>query len=290
MRIRNVVDGARQFIDGYSDSQTRGTSRAHFFSHRRHLQVIKGRACDVQRVSGRSTSGVWSNSSPSASGYSRHSSISRKGHTMIGLVSGVASFILGIVVLWGWLMDYNEIISISPDWVSMKPVTAIGFFLSGVVLMFSYLHKVRWADLIVSGASFILIHISIATFLGSYYGMPDGISQIFINSFNDNHMSVAQGIPSLATLLSFLLVGISGIMRLFEWVTPVRCAGIVVLLISCIAIIGYGAGMPSLYFYKENVSTAMAFHAALGFFVLSSGLIFIDDRKWGHGNHGKKTS
>lgn len=59
---------------------------------------------------------------------------------------GVASVLLGLVVLGAWVFDVDAITSIKPDWATMKPNTALGFVFAGAALCLMQLRtRSAWA-------------------------------------------------------------------------------------------------------------------------------------------------
>lgn len=50
---------------------------------------------------------------------------------------GILTIFVGGMVLVGWTFDITLLKSIRPDWVSMKPNTAIGFVLTGFAILFA---------------------------------------------------------------------------------------------------------------------------------------------------------
>ena len=48
---------------------------------------------------------------------------------------GVALAFIGVSVLVGWAFDIRALKTINPDWITMKPLTAVAFVMLGVVLL-----------------------------------------------------------------------------------------------------------------------------------------------------------
>src|SRR3990172_10710433 len=77
-------------------------------------------------------------------------------------------------------------------------------------------------------------------------------------------------------MVNFILIIVAGMFTFYEsrlrkLITPI---GYLVLTIGIIAIIGYVVNQPTLYYYIDNVSSAMAIHTAILFVLLGIALIF----------------
>ena len=51
--------------------------------------------------------------------------------------AGVLALVVGALVLVGWAFNINALKSILPEWVAMKPNTAVAFLLSGIAVLLS---------------------------------------------------------------------------------------------------------------------------------------------------------
>jgi len=173
---------------------------------------------------------------------------------------------LGLAVLAGWQFGWESITNFwSP--VSMKPTTAIGFLLTGIMFLCMSVRKYGITEYILSWSS-MSVWALMAIILGeSIYDVDVGITGLFITDKVDAILdSICPGEPSLMTCVSFLVTSTLGLLWIFtskqqhKPILPWCIFGI-----GTLPIIGYVINNPLLYYHVEGMSTAMAFHTAVGF-------------------------
>jgi hypothetical protein len=181
-------------------------------------------------------------------------------HLLLAVVAA-----LSVTVMLGWILNIHALQSVLPGQVTMKFTTALMFFIS---------------VLIVLGAGKIISDHKPTPYLLAVI-MPLAIVQIFIAvqaetvmlpfaEQDDAIKSVAPGVPSLGTMVSFLLISLAGIVA-YATGNPKKVLGVIgpaVAGVGVVALAGYALDLPALYYFVENVSTAMAIHTALGFVLL----------------------
>ncbi len=191
--------------------------------------------------------------------------------------------ILAIFVMFGWFFDVTFLKSISPNWVSMKFITAICFVLSGVVLYLSSekngtLHD--WKDLLLAYTDYVLLLIVSGLGLSIFFGTSTGLEELFVREPPGAFYTSLPGRPALFTLIAFLLVGAGGLFTLigkhYCRRLPIIEGGLLIL-IGSVATTGYVINFPP-FFYKFSIdSTAMALHTAILFILLGIGFLSIRD-------------
>ncbi|MBI4131974.1 MAG: HAMP domain-containing histidine kinase, partial [Nitrosarchaeum sp.] len=188
------------------------------------------------------------------------------------------SICIGLIVCIGWILDIPSLKSIIPNEVTMKFSTSISFIFSGLTIYFISRYnegKTGIAQIVVPVSSFI-VFLFMATLLTAYiFGITSGIEQLFIRENSDAVKTSHAGMPSFPTTVNFILIIVAGIFafsesRLKKWVTPI---GYVISTIGIIAIVGYVVNQPALYYYIDNVSSAMAIHTSILFVILGIALI-----------------
>ena len=199
-----------------------------------------------------------------------------------GTVSKVLSIIVilvGFSVMVGWWFHIPILTSILPHWVTMKFSTALSFVLSGIIVFVNsrYIFKESGLlQLILLATSFMVLLLMSSLLLSSISGISTGIEEFFVQEDSKSVKTVGLGRPSLGTMVSFVLIAISGVAVLLE-VTQVRGVlsniGYIVTVLGSFAIIGYLIDLPILYFYHEEYSTGMAFHTAILFVLLGFSLV-----------------
>ncbi len=187
------------------------------------------------------------------------------------------SICIGLIVCIGWLLDIPILKSIIPNAVTMKFSTSISFIFSGIAIYFLSKYtegKTNIAKIVIPISS-LVVFLFMTTLLTAYiFGKTSGIEQLFIKESSDAIKTSLPGMPSFATIVNFILI-IVGIFAFFEsrlkkLFTPI---GYAISTIGIISIIGYGVNQPILYYYIDNVSSAMAIHTSFLFTSLGIALI-----------------
>ena len=199
------------------------------------------------------------------------------------------SICIGLIVCIGWLLDIPILKSIIPNAVTMKFSTSISFIFSGIAIYFLSKYtegKTNIAKIVIPISS-LVVFLFMTTLLTAYiFGKTSGIEQLFIKESSDAIKTSLPGMPSFATIVNFILI-IVGIFTFFEsrlkkLFTPI---GYAISTIGIISIIGYVVNQPILYYYIDNVSTAMAIHTS--FLFTSLGIALILSRNNITVQHGK---
>jgi len=157
--------------------------------------------------------------------------------------------IMSALVMFGWSVGHERIVSFKTGWVTMKFVTALCFFLVGLCMKLRS-GKTRY---IIMG--FILSIVGITTL--SVFVTPILNPFVFEDMYAIN--SIKADFPSWATILCFVLFVIG---ELFD---IRKQTGWSIIVVAAVAMAGYFFDIHWLYFNVPHVSTAMAFHTALLF-------------------------
>ena len=187
------------------------------------------------------------------------------------------SICIGLIVCIGWLLDIPILKSIIPNAVTMKFSTSISFIFSGIAIYFlsKYTEGKTSIAKIMIPISSLVVFLFMTTLLTAYiFGKTSGIEQLFIKESSDAIKTSLPGMPSFATIVNFILIIVSIFAffesRLKKLFTPI---GYAISTIGIISIIGYVVNQPILYYYIDNVSTAMAIHTSFLFTSLGIALI-----------------
>lgn len=184
----------------------------------------------------------------------------------------------GLAVMAGWIFDIVIIKSIGPAFVSMKFSTAFAFVVSGTSLYFLVRARegeFEKAQVALSISSFVLVILMGLLFFSALFGIETGIENLFVHDPGDAK-SVVPGIPSVPTMINFLLIALAGIITIVNPAGPppkLKAIGVMVGVIGAIAVAGYIFNAPLLYYYIADVNSAMALHTALLFVALGTGLL-----------------
>lgn len=202
--------------------------------------------------------------------WSRNNTITR--------ILALTIIIVAIIITTGWIFDIKELHSPGGT-VSMKFSTAISFVFSGITLY--YVTRIRegkfglaFISIIASG---FVISLFMATILvSSFSGIYTGMENLFVKEVKESAVQTTiPGRPSIATMIDFILIILVGVFVLSD--SPklqkyLNKISITIAIIGGIAVVGYAVKFPLLYYYYENISTAMAIHTSILFVLFGVGM------------------
>lgn len=201
-------------------------------------------------------------------------------------IAKLLSFVItlgGAIVMAGWILEIEALKSILPFWVTMKFLTALSFFLSGIILYFVAYNTEGGSvlnQIMIAISSILILFFMLNLLLATLFNFSTGIEDLFVHELRDAVKTTLPGRPSIGTMINFTLVSIAGLTSLFEvkkFNHKIYIIGIIVLIIGSIAVLGYIASIPLLYYTITGYSTAMALHTAILFML--AGIGFINCRK-----------
>jgi signal transduction histidine kinase len=191
--------------------------------------------------------------------------------------ASIFSILIGIIVITGWVFKIPALMSIVPDYASMKFNTALFFLFSGIIGLTLYSRK---GKLIICLLSTFLIIFSFFSLLQDIVNIDFRIDQLFIT---DNIALVlgekSPGRPSPVTSLCFSILGISLLLNLKQdniLRKLQQCLLHTISFLAFIAILGYLFNVPILY--KLSFFTSMAIHTSIGLFFISIGLSYLNPK------------
>lgn len=201
--------------------------------------------------------------------------------TIARILAGIVT-LGGLVVMFGWFSNIPILTSILPQWVTMKFITAFSFFLSGLTLSFIIeISEGRRAlsKIVIPITSFLILILMATLLISVSTGVRSGIEELFVKEAANAVKTTTLGMPSVGTMISFILMAIAGILSMFNFnkiKNYLKTTGIAIGIFAILAILGYMINVPLLYYTVEGLSTAMAFHTALFFLLLGIGLTMIE--------------
>ena len=182
---------------------------------------------------------------------------------LLARISSALVMLAGLVVLFGWWAGYDALTRVIPGAVTMKITTAIGFLFAGVAYSLMALRRHGpWIDGVASSSILCLGAIMLSHLWSSVSGNPFAFAHEETNAVQ----SVAPGVPSVCTMVLFLVTAMGGLAWMATRYRVTEWAGRLLILAGSTAIVGYVAGFAPLYCYFDG-SSAMAVHTA-GLFVL----------------------
>ncbi|MDP2144632.1 MAG: PAS domain S-box protein [Gallionella sp.] len=190
--------------------------------------------------------------------------------------AGLFGAFIGLLVLFGWLRDIQELKSVAPHWVAMKANTALGFVLSGLALWLKADDTVRlgasWSVLrkTLAGTVFLIGALSLLEYL---FAVDLGIDQWLFHEPAGAIGTLAPGRMAPASALGFMLLGSALLMSGKTARSRLR--------ISMLAVLTALPALASVLIYLYDTDNAyglgyflqLAVHTALAFFVLALGLL-----------------
>ena len=193
------------------------------------------------------------------------------------LLTATLSMIVGLLVIFGWLLDIEILKSIVHGLASMKFNSAVCFLLlGGSIWLFvtPAKYNLTYSKLLSS----LILLIAGTTFFADIFYYNIAIDQLFVK----DHISLLQGNPfpgrmSISASLCFILLAIS-LFNLNSKSSLIRNSVQYILhfstLISFIAILGYLYDVPG--FYTLSFLSSMALHTAVTFFFVSISVSLIN--------------
>jgi PAS domain S-box-containing protein len=191
-------------------------------------------------------------------------------------VAGIVAMFVSTAVLLGWAAHIPWLTNLSPRFVTMKPVTALCFFLSGFALsLLAPLSSNSAArGRVAQGMSLFVVLIGVATAIEFAAGVNLHFENLLFGGALD-----ATGIPdpgrlSLASGIGFALLGLAMFLINVEFrhgVRPAQYFSLCVVYLSLLHLLGYLYDVDDLYrTFRQN---SMALHTAVLFFVLGLGVL-----------------
>ena len=187
------------------------------------------------------------------------------------ILSGGSVAILGILVILGWHIQNVKLIQVFPNFVPMQYNTAIGFLLCGIGLILRVYNLLRLS--VICGAT--VVTLGLLTLVQYIFNLNIGIDQLFVNHYITVETS-HPGRMAPNTALCFVLSGTY--LLITNLLFNQKYQSIITIFISTtisafgiVAFFGYLFGIEPAYGW--SYFTSMAVHTALGFIILSSGLI-----------------
>jgi PAS domain S-box-containing protein len=181
---------------------------------------------------------------------------------VISSAAGAISLVLGVATLIGWMLDISLLKTVLPGFVNMKANTALCFMLLGVALVLPR----ATATLVAGGVAAIAL-----LTLAEYLGLKVGIDEIFFR--DGDPLSVnAPGRSSVTSTVALLLIAAALLLaRRSYWVLAAQASALAAAALAWLAILGYTSGVKDLYGLPGL--TPIALHTALGFLVVSVGVL-----------------
>jgi HAMP domain-containing protein len=185
------------------------------------------------------------------------------------ILSGIIGivFTASIFVMVGWIFGIDSLKSVVPGFVTMKFSTAVAFFITGLILLgISRMFDIPYLNQLVLFFSIALLVFMGYMLITSLLGFTSGIENLVVQEAEGALKTSKPGMPSAVTMLNFVLIAIAGLISLSSYKqNGFRIISVIVGSLGVSSVLGYISNSPSLYFYIEGVSSAMALHTAFLF-------------------------
>ncbi len=191
--------------------------------------------------------------------------------------AAAGTFLMGCLVLLGWVSDVAVLKSVLPGIVTMKANTALAFVLAGLALWLSQVEPPSWRSLrMAQMCAFTVALIGLLTLVEYLFGWNVGIDQVL---FQDAPHAVDTSDPSRMapiTALSFLLLGCALLLlkrKGPQGARAIQTLAVAAAFFSLVSLVGYTYSIAS--FYQITGHTGMALHTPLAFLWLSLGILCV---------------
>jgi PAS domain S-box-containing protein len=194
----------------------------------------------------------------------------------LAFAAGITAMVVSAAVLLGWAAHIPWLTNLSPRFVTMKPATALCFFLSGLSLslLAPLSSNSPTRGRVAQGMSLFVVLIGAATVMEFAAGVNLHFESLLFGGALD-----ATGIPdpgrlSLASGIGFALLGLALLLVNVEsrqGVRPTQYFALCVLYLSLLHLLGYLYDVNDLY--RTFHQNSMAVHTAALFFLLSLGVL-----------------
>ena len=192
---------------------------------------------------------------------------------LAAMVFGMAAGLLGLVVIFGWLIDSRFLTQVFPEFAPMQFNTALCFFLCAIAL-FAYGIRRELISRIAASAMLLIVLLTAIQYLT---GVSIGIDNLFFNSPEVQSNALFSGRMSPPTFVSFFLIGIVLILISFKSILrnfPI-IVGLIVSLVFALALTTiFGHFMKFKTAEVGNDLLGMALHTAIGFLLISLASYF----------------
>lgn len=201
----------------------------------------------------------------------------------VAKILAIVVALIGVLVVFGWIMDIQIIKSILLQWIPMRFITAVTFIFGGISLY--HIAKITEKDEGISSAVVPLMSIIILLIMGIFLvsifsGSKTGIDGFFIKETPSEIEAFPPGFPSTGVIISFIIFSIAGIATVLSQKNIkiyLRLSGWTMTAIGGVGIIGYIIGSDILTYNIPGFSSTIAFLAAVLIVLLGYGLVLLGE-------------
>lgn len=188
---------------------------------------------------------------------------------------GAATALLGAIVLTGWVFDVPMLKSLRPDWVGMKPNTALAFTFCGASLLcLRYAAAARWAAWAALLCALVPLAIGLLTASENLFRVDLGIDDLLFSHAKLAGTNISSGRPAPLSVFNFALIGTALVLlhgRPAMLKSAAQLLAIPVLAFSYTVLLGYLFSLRALY--EVSGFSAVALPTAIGQMLLGVAIL-----------------
>jgi len=193
----------------------------------------------------------------------------------------VAVSIGGLFEVFAWVYGIEALTSFSASFVTMRFSTAVSFVMGGITLYFmaeAARGELSKAQVVLPATCLVMLLFMATQLASALFHVQTGVERLFIKESPGAVMSVTPGMPSVVTMLDFIILSAIGIAFLFRqnWISHMTiAAGAFISFTGAFALLGYAVQAPLLYFVIPGISGGMAVPTAVLFILTGAVLLLI---------------
>jgi PAS domain S-box-containing protein len=195
----------------------------------------------------------------------------------IVISTGIISITVGILVILGWLLNIPLLKSMNPDFISMKPNTALCFIMSGIAIVLVYENdRPQLYKIIARGLLGIILLISTVNLLEYILNWNAGIDEFLFREGEGTAATLYPGRMALNTIVCFFLLCFAILItnNKNNWRANIsQLLAIAASMLCVLPQLGYAYNESELFTFAYK--TPMALNTAITFLTLSIGVFFI---------------
>src|SRR6185437_8255325 len=122
----------------------------------------------------------------------------------------------------------------------------------------------------------VVMFYMITLLVSTFTRIPSGIEDLFVMEKSGAVGSLLPGVPSVATMVNFLLIVSASVLSLLRYEKQgkeILVLGGIICAISVTALLGYTVNVSSMYYLIPGVSSGMAIHTAIAFLLIGIALV-----------------
>lgn len=199
-------------------------------------------------------------------------------------LSGLFVFLIGISALVGWMLNIPVLKSALVGGITLKPNTALGLLLNGLVLycwrpMGGIWHK-QWLRSMLRLLPALVLLLGMLTLAEYGFNWNLGLDDLLFEADPNALDAAIGGRPAPNTALSFVLTGLALLLLQRHCYRPAQGLGLLSLLVALVALTGHLYAITD--FYQVGTVTGMSLNTAIAFVLLSIGILLVRvDQGWG---------